>query len=288
MSSTVVFQTDFGSGGGAAMAGVVKCIDPEVPVYDFTHDIEPFNVREASYQLSSVVGYWPSGTVFVSVVDPGVGTDRRSCVALLSNGSYVVTPDNGTLTAVADQVTAVREIDETTNRLPGSEDVHIFNGRDVYAYTAGRLAAGVIGFEGVGPEYPCEQMVIVPLTNVLPKVGAGWAEGGIYDMDVAFGSLRVNVRNRIFQREAGFAYGDHIRVQVKDGSGSVVLDDVGLYERTFGFNDGSPVFVCGDIQPGEKQTLRLTVNGNFAKRYAPELLEDRSLAVDYVVRLEAV
>ena len=98
MKPTVVLQTDFGNGGGGVMAGVIRSVDPEVPVYDFDHFIEAFNTVAASASLSGAVPYWPSGTVFVSVVDPGVGTERRSCVAKLDNGSYIVTPDNGTLT----------------------------------------------------------------------------------------------------------------------------------------------------------------------------------------------
>ena len=83
MKPTIVFMTDFGSGGGAVLAGVVKSVDPELGVYDFDHNIEPYNIRQAAYQLSTVVPYWPAGTVFVCVVDPGVGTSRRGCVARL-------------------------------------------------------------------------------------------------------------------------------------------------------------------------------------------------------------
>ena len=104
MKPTVVFQTDFGSGGGGVLAGVVKTIDPEVSVYDFDHNIEPFNIRQSAYQISTMIPYWPSGTIFVSVVDPGVGTHRKSCVAKLKNGSYVVTPDNGILTSIIDDI----------------------------------------------------------------------------------------------------------------------------------------------------------------------------------------
>ena len=193
MKPTVVLQTDFGNGGGGVMAGVIRSVDPEVPVYDFDHFIEAFNTVAASASLSGAVPYWPSGTVFVSVVDPGVGTERRSCVAKLTNGSYIVTPDNGTLTMLKDMITEVRRIDESINRLPGSENCYIYHGRDVYSYTAARLASGVISYEEVGPEYPVSEIVTHTLTNVETVVRKGYAHGGFYDMEKAFGCLRVNI-----------------------------------------------------------------------------------------------
>jgi len=156
MKHAVVMQTDFGTDNlsVSTMKGVCRQICPELDLFDSTHAIRTFDVLAASDALVYTIPFWPEETVFVSVVDPGVGTARKSCVAKLKNGSYIVTPDNGTLTYVKEQIgiVAVREIDETVNRYPTTRDVHIFHGRDVYAYCAGRLAAGVIDFEGVGPE----------------------------------------------------------------------------------------------------------------------------------------
>jgi S-adenosylmethionine hydrolase len=269
------------------MAGVVKSVDPELGVYDFFHDIEPYNIRQAAYQLSTVVPFWPAGTVFVSVVDPGVGTSRRGSVACLANGSYVVTPDNGTLTMVASDIVEIREIDQGINRLPGSEDVHIFNGRDVFAYTAARLAAGAISFEGVGPSYPLAEVVTLPLSLVTPELEEGCAQGGIYNLDLPYGSCRINIRNSDFQRVAGFSYGDHFRVRVTDGT-RVVYEGVGIYERTFGLADESEAFLCGDIQRGAGQMLRLNVQENFVAHHAPELALDPARAAGYVVRFERI
>ena len=101
MKPAIVMQSDFGIDSGlvACMHGICKMIDPQLETYDITHQIPAFQIREASYCLQYTVPCWPSGTVFVSVVDPGVGTSRRASVAKLKNGSYVVTPDNGTLTS---------------------------------------------------------------------------------------------------------------------------------------------------------------------------------------------
>ena len=287
MKPTIVFMTDFGAGGGGAMAGVVKSVCPELGVYDFTHDIEPYNIRQAAYELSSVVPFWPAGTYFVCVVDPGVGTARRGCVARLANGSHVVGPDNGLLTLVADDVVEVRQIDEARNRLPGSEDVHIFHGRDVFSYTAARLAAGVIGFDEVGHAYPVGDVARIRLTDVEPRLGEGWAEGGAFNFDAPYGAARINMPNQEFQRVAGFGYGDLICVTVTDGN-RVVYQGEGRYGRTFGDVEDREAQLVGDIQHGGRQMLRFNTSGNFLKTYAPEVLSDQSLAVGWRFRFERV
>ena len=117
--NALVFQTDFGLADGAvsAMYGVAYSVNAELKVHDLTHEITPFAIWEASYRLIQTIPYWPEGTVFVSVVDPGVGSDRKSIVARTKSGKYIVTPDNGTLTHVLhfDDIAEVREIDEKKN-----------------------------------------------------------------------------------------------------------------------------------------------------------------------------
>lgn len=154
-NNTVVFQTDFGEKDGAvsAMKGVAFGVSDQLHLFDLTHEIPPYNIWEAAYRLQQTVLYWPAGTVFVSVVDPGVGSSRKSVVVKTKSGHYIVTPDNGTLTLVNDMIgiDSIREIDESRNRLPGSEDSYTFHGRDVYAYTGARLASRKISFAEVGP-----------------------------------------------------------------------------------------------------------------------------------------
>ena len=145
----IVMQTDFTKDiSVCTMQGVCMMVDPELRVFDSTHEINSFDTYQASTSLSFVVDFWPAGTVFVSVVDPGVGTSRRACVAKLSNGSYVVTPDNGSLTHVKKYVgiDEVRVIDEKINRLKKTEKCNIFHGRDLFAYCAARLASGIITY----------------------------------------------------------------------------------------------------------------------------------------------
>ncbi|MBP0986198.1 MAG: SAM-dependent chlorinase/fluorinase, partial [Oscillospiraceae bacterium] len=122
------------------------------------------DVVAAGHNLTEVIPYWPEGTVFVSVVDPGVGTARKACVALTENGRYVVTPDNGCLEEIRNTygIAAVREIDQSVNRYKGNEwslKSDIFHGRDVFAFCGARLASGKISFPEVGPEYPVGDIV---------------------------------------------------------------------------------------------------------------------------------
>src|SRR5258705_11303092 len=154
----IVFQSDFGLKDGAVseMKGVALGVSQDLKLYDLTHEIPAYNIWEAAYRLEQTVPFWPAGTVFVSVVDPGVGTNRRSVVLKTKSGHYIVTPDNGTLTLIAESlgIAEVREIDEAVNRRKDSQKSYTFHGRDVYAYTGARLAAGVITYEQVGPLLP--------------------------------------------------------------------------------------------------------------------------------------
>ncbi len=202
VKGVVVYQTDFGVKDGAVseMKGVACGVDPNLKLYDLTHEIPAFNIWEASYRLWQTAPYWPAGTVFVSVVDPGVGTARKSVVAHTKDGKYIVTPDNGTLTLLAEKVglDAVREIDETKNRRAGSEASYTFHGRDVYSYTAARLAAGVIGFDGVGPELDPAKVVKVPYEKAVLDVDADSLAGGIPVLDPQYGNVWTNMGQEMF------------------------------------------------------------------------------------------
>ncbi len=191
----LVFQSDFGllEGTVAQMYGVSMQVDPELRLFDLTHNITNFDTWEASYSLYQTCHTWPKETVFVSVVDPGVGSKRKSVVALTKAGHYIVTPDNGTLTHLKAHVgiEAVREIDESVNRVKGSEKSHVFHGRDVYAYTGARLASGVIDFEGVGPLLDVEDTEVYPLTA--PRVDGTMITGTLEIVDAHFGMLWSNI-----------------------------------------------------------------------------------------------
>ena len=245
----VVLMTDFGvdNMGTAAMEGVISTIDNELICTNLTHRIAPFNTWQASGALMYVVPFWPAGTVFVSVVDPGVGTHRRASVAKLKTGCYVVTPDNGAWTHMYYKVgiEAIREIDENVNRLKGTEGTSIFHGRDLFAYCAGKLAAGVIDFEGVGPEYPVSE-VILHDTLFNPNVQPGCAEGVITEAMKHFGNLNTNIPIDAFN-EAGFNFGELVHVTISHED-KVHFDQDVLYEKSFGFvKQGEPIVFNGSM-----------------------------------------
>lgn len=208
----LVFQTDFGLKDGAvsAMKGVAMGVDSRLQLFDLTHEIPPYNIWEAAYRLEQVLPYWPAGTVFVSVVDPGVGTERKSVVLKTTSGHYIVTPDNGTLTLVAANIgiEAIREIDETVNRRKGSEQSYTFHGRDVYAFTAARLASGTIPFEQVGKQLPNE-VVNIPFQKA--QVKANKVMGTIDILDIQYGNIWTNIPVETFNK-----------LQVKTGDSLIV------------------------------------------------------------------
>src|SRR6056297_1499387 len=178
----LVIQADF---AGLVMTGVAYSVHPGLTVHNVRPLIPLYDIAEASASLAYNAQTWPTGTVFVSVVDPGVGTERKSVVLKTGNGLYFVSPDNGSLSGPADLygIDAVREIDEAVNRRTGTEWSHTFHGRDVYAYTGARLAAGVIDVEEVGPLLPAQ---VVPL-----EMPAGSYSNGVFDGQVAGGVGRL-------------------------------------------------------------------------------------------------
>ena len=213
----LVFQTDFGLVDGAvrAMYGVAYSVHPQLNIHVLTHDITPYNIWEASYRLIQTIRYWPQGTVFVSVVDPGVGSDRKSVVVKTASGHYVVTPDNGTLTHVIrfDGIEEVREIDENVNRLPRSGESYTFHGRDVYAYTGARLASGIIDFAEVGPLRDTDSLVRLPIIE--PRMEGHAVCGTIDVLDVRFGSLWTNIPRTLFL-QTGISYGDRVSITIEN------------------------------------------------------------------------
>jgi len=211
----LVLQTDFGLADGAvsAMQGVAYSVAPEVTISHLTHEIEPYNIYDASYRLLQTIDYWPAGTVFVSVVDPGVGSQRRSIVAKTKNGQYIVTPDNGTLSHVAKYVglEEVKEINEAKNRLPHSEKSHTFHGRDVYVYNGAMLADNEAYFEELEKNVPVDS--IVQLNIAEPTLQDGTIHGVIDILDIRFGSLGTNIPLELVE-EAGIETGDTISVRI--------------------------------------------------------------------------
>lgn len=264
MNNHVVLQTDFGLSDGAvsAMYGVALSVDSHLRMSDLTHDIPEFNIWEASYRLYQTLPYWPVGTVFISVVDPGVGSDRLSIVARTKDGHYIVTPNNGTLTHLAHHIgiESMREIDEKVNRLPRSGESYTFHGRDIYAYTGARLAAGVINFEQVGDEI---DLALMEHLNIRQAVKNDHCiEGTIDILDVRFGNVWTNIP-RTLCVEAGMKYGDVFEVTIIRNTREVYRNRM-TFGRSFADSHlGEPLLYVNSVDH-----IGVAMNqGSFAQAY---------------------
>lgn len=260
----LIIQTDFGLYDGAvnAMYGVAYGVNPELKIFNLMHEIKPFDIWDASYRLTQVINYWPEGSVFVSVVDPGVGTNRKSVVAKTNDGRYIVTPNNGTLTHTLKKfgIKEIREIDETVNRLKNSYDSYTFHGRDVYVYTAARLAAGVIDFEGVGSALDVNEVVSFDTKDA--HVEDNKIVGIIDVLDKRFGSPWTNITHDLI-KEFGIDYGDMCHVTIKHDNKVIYEKEIPLL-KSFGETKVNEelVFINSLLN------VSFAVNqGSFAERY---------------------
>ena len=131
-NNLLVLQSDFGLVDGAvsAMIGVALEESPTIKIHHLTHDITPYNIFEGSYRLFQTVDYWPEGTTFISVVDPGVGCQRKRVIAKTAKNQYIVTPDNEILSFIKKHIgiLAIREISEVANGGQNTEHSYTFHG----------------------------------------------------------------------------------------------------------------------------------------------------------------
>lgn len=260
----LVLQSDFGYADGAvsAMYGVAENVCGMIRIYDLTHDIEQYNIWEGSYRLIQTVGYWPEGTVFVSVVDPGVGSTRRSIGVKTNTGQYIITPDNGTLTHVKRMVgiESAREIDESLNRLPGSSDSYTFHGRDIYAYSGARLASGIINFNDIGPEADIDSIIELPVIEARRE---GTEIIGTIDvLDVRFGSLWTNISKALFD-ELDIKFGEYVEISICNDTRMLYRNFLS-YRKSFAeVNVGEPLIYLNSLN-----YMAVAINqGSFAKAY---------------------
>jgi S-adenosylmethionine hydrolase len=243
----LVIQTDFGTKDGAvaAMRGIAFGVAPALPIFDLSQENTPYDIWEAAYRLKQTAEFWPAGTVFVSVVDPGVGTERSSIVLQTKSGHYFVGPDNGTWTLVAEElgITAVRRIDEKTNRRAGSEKSYTFHGRDIYAFVGARLASGKITYEQVGPLL---EPKVVSLPYERASVAGGVLKGTIPMIDFHYGNVWTNIPDTLFNGLKP-AFGDRFLVVIFH-DGKEAYRGVIPYVRTFGdVKTGEPLLYLNSL-----------------------------------------
>jgi len=210
---TVVFMTDFGvvDDAVAICRGVMYSVMPSVRVVDLTHEVPPFSILDGARFLEGVTPYYPPGTVFVVVIDPGVGSTRKAIVARSKRGQYFVLPDNGLLTLVdeSDGIEAVREI-TNTDWMIGTKLSSTFHGRDIFSPVGAHLARGD-NWTTVGPDMPVKSLVRLDLKAV--ALDARGLNATVIATDGPFGNLVTNLEAEVFLK-LGYQRGQEVPVTV--------------------------------------------------------------------------
>jgi len=193
----IALLTDFGTRDhyAGAMRGVALGVCPDATLVDITHDVEPQDVLGGALELAAAYKYFPAGTVFLAVVDPGVGS-ARSGIAAEAGGYKFVAPDNGLLTMVFREAVPERVVELTERRYARPTVSRTFEGRDRFAPAAAWLAKG-IDLTALGRPLIAWDVLEVPE----PSVSDARIAGEVLRVD-RFGNLVTNIDRRIFDRFA--------------------------------------------------------------------------------------
>jgi S-adenosylmethionine hydrolase len=259
----IALITDFGDRGHfvGAMKGVILKIDPQIQIFDISNNIEPQNILEAAFTLADTIKYWPEETVFVVVVDPGVGLNRKSLAVRTRSNHIILCPDNGILTEIIENpgLTDIRVISEAMNRLPGSENFHTFHGRDIFAYDAGRIASGLINIDNIGFKME-EQLVTLPIRKANIKFKA--IEGILVKIEHPFGNLCTNIPGSLLE-ELEILPGEKLHFEIFEAEG-LIQKGIIPFVKTFGeVAKESPLAYIDS-----SNRLGLAINmGNFSSEY---------------------
>ncbi len=257
-SATVLFLSDFGETDGAVAAckGVMWSIAPELRIVDLSHEIPPYDIETAAEVLEQAVTFYPSGTVVVAVVDPGVGSERRATAIRTQKGHLLVGPDNGLFTLVMQAEGFDRAVELRNERYfrDGGQTSSTFHGRDVFAPVAAHLAAGV-PLDSLGPS-----LVPVRLELAPALVRGDRLEGTVRYLEDPYGNVVTNIPAALLEA-LGARVGDSLEVRI--GMRTMRLP----WRNTF-----------SDVPQGEvlallhsRGVLSFSVNqGSFAERFGVE------------------
>lgn len=262
--SCIVFLTDWGTKSyyvGVAK-GVIRQINPEVEIIDLTHEVEPYSVREAMHILFRAYRDFPPGSIFLGVVDSGVGTERKALAFRTKSGYGFVGPDNGLFTLIA-EAEVIQDLVELTNPryFYKPEPSRTFHGRDIFAPVCAHLSRGV-ALRDLGK--PLATMTRFPYHRA--KLVAGALQGEIAFCD-RFGNLETNIPGELAE-EAGLP-GSEVLLElpgaihrlrytltygeVEPGTGIVHPDSSGFLE--IAVTQGNAALSLG-ARPGMPITLR--------------------------------
>jgi S-adenosylmethionine hydrolase len=206
-------MTDFGvqDDSVSICKGVMYSIAPELRIVDLTHQVMPFSIVDGARFLDGATPYYPAGTVFVAVVDPGVGSTRKAVVVKSKRGQYFVLPDNGLITLVQDRdgILAARSI-ENRDWMIGAALSSTFHGRDIFSPVGARLAHGA-DWTQVGPELDVQKLVRLNLTPA--KLDDHGLRGEVLAEDGPYGNLVTNISGEDFLK-LGYQPGQAVQVRI--------------------------------------------------------------------------
>jgi S-adenosylmethionine hydrolase len=230
---TIVFMTDFGvvDDSVALCKGVMYSVMPDVRIVDLTHQVTPFSILDGARFLYGATPYFPAGTVFVVVIDPGVGSTRKAIVALSKKGQYFVLPDNGLLTLV-DQRDGIEAAREITNPewMIGGKLSSTFHGRDIFSPVGAHVAKGE-DWTNVGPEVAVKDLVRLDLKPA--KLDDRGLTAAVIATDGPFGNLITNVDADDFMK-LGYQRGQEVPIKVSGKEMRIkfvkTFSDVPLYQ----------------------------------------------------------
>ena len=251
----IVFMTDYGTVDDAVAIckGVIKTLAPDAEIIDLTHEVTPYSISEGARFLGRTSQYYPPGTIFLTVIDPGVGTSRRSIIVKTKRGQYFVLPDNGLITLVVerDGIEGIHEITNPNWGLAGSNS-STFHGRDIYSPAAAHLQRGD-DWTDAGPDLKS----VTRLDIARVTVDSTGIQGQVVALDGPFGNLVTNIEGRDLAK-LGYHVGDAVRVRLNGSEYSVP------FVTTFaGVSVGKPLLFIDS-----RGLASLAINqGNFAGKY---------------------
>src|SRR5271155_5587468 len=208
---TLVFMTDFGTANDAVALckAVMLGIAPDARIMDITHQVTPFSIEEGARFLEAVSEFYPAGTVFVSVIDPGVGTSRKAVIVKSKKGQYFVLPDNGLVTPTLDRDGFEHAYEITnTNWMIQAAISSTFHGRDIFSPAGAHLVMGW-DYTLAGPEVT-ELVRLSPRTAAVSDKGVA---GDVIGLDDPFGSLITDITADEI-KQLGYTFGDKISFQL--------------------------------------------------------------------------
>ena len=243
----ITLMTDFGTSDHyvGVMKGVILNINPQVEIVDLTHAIPPQDVSAAAFLIDSAYHYFPTGTIHVIVVDPGVGSERRA-IACQTETAYFICPDNGILTHILHDEEPIHTVGLENSAYFLPQVSNTFHGRDIFAPVAAHLSRG-IAIDKLGD--PVAQPVQFPIPK--PQVMDKAVIGQVIWID-AFGNLVTNISHEV--------------LDLLEGRGSVVIR-VGSTEIDH-FNCSYAESAVGDVLAivGSFNRLEISINqGNAAQ-----------------------